>query len=207
VGWRETLFRDLVLESKATDSPPREAAAALLAEEVVKGNLTLKNWDHTVEQWIIRVNCLAKWCPEFQMPAFTPDDRKLIVEQVCLGAVSYKDIKERPVWPALKAWLNPAQQGLVDKYAPERVELANGRKAKLTYVPDADPFISLRIEDLYDVKECPRIAQGRATIVVHILGPNYRPVQVTQDLSGFWRNHYPRVKQELQRKYPKHEWR
>jgi ATP-dependent helicase HrpB len=77
----------------------------------------------------------------------------------------------------------------------------------VTYAADAEPFLSQRIQDLYGVKETPRIAMGRVSVVVHILGPNHRPVQVTQDLAGFWREHYPRVKQELQRKYPKHEWR
>ena len=53
----------------------------------------------------------------------------------------------------------------------------------------------------------PRIALGRIPVLVHILAPNNRPVQITQDLTGFWRDHYPKAKQELQRKYPKHEWR
>ena len=130
-----------------------------------------------------------------------------MIQQVCLGAVSYKDIKEKPVWPAVKSWLSGAQQALVEKHAPERLDLPNGRKAKVTYIADAEPFISMRIQDLYDVKQTPRIAMGRVPVVVHILGPNQRPVQVTQDLAGFWREHYPRIKQELQRKYPKHEWR
>ena len=77
----------------------------------------------------------------------------------------------------------------------------------MTYVPDGNPYIALRIQELYDVKSTPRIALGRVPVLVHILAPNMRPVQITQDLEGFWREHYPRVKQELQRKYPKHEWR
>ena len=204
---KQVLFRDIVLEVKRMDVPPAEEAATLLAEEVLQGALTLKNWDHAVEQWILRVNTLVKWCPDLQLPTVTDDGRQAMIQQVCLGAISYKDIKEKPVWPAVKSWLSGAQQALVEKYAPERLDLPNGRKAKVTYVAEAEPFISMRIQDLYDVQQTPKIAMGRLPVVVHILGPNHRPVQVTQDLAGFWREHYPRIKKELQRKYPKHEWR
>ena len=204
---QQILFRDLVLEARRSAAPPADEAASILAEEVLKGTLTLKSWDHTVEQWILRVNCLAKWCPDLKLPTITDDGRQAMIQQVCRGAISYKDIKDKPVWPAVKLWLSGAQQALVEKHAPERLDLPNGRKAKVTYSADAEPFISMRIQDLYDVKQTPKLAMGRVPAVVHILGPNHRPVQVTQDLAGFWREHYPRIKKELQRKYPKHEWR
>ncbi len=200
-------FRDLALESRRTERPPADAAAELLAFEVIKGNLTLNSWDHAVEQWILRVNFLARACPELGLPPVTAADRMAIIQQVCHGAVSYKEIKDQPVWPVLREWLNPAQQDLLDKHAPERIVIRADRKAKVTYTSDAAPFISARIQDLYDVKGDFRVAMGRVPLVIHILAPSQRPVQVTQDLAGFWRDHYPRIKQELQRKYPKHEWR
>jgi ATP-dependent helicase HrpB len=200
------LFRDLVLESKRGD-PPAEEAAAILAAEVLKGTLALKGWDHAVDQWIVRVNCLARWCPELNLPPVTGEDKEAMIRDICRGSVSYKEIKEKPVWPAVKSRLAGAQQALVEKHAPERIELSNGRKAKVAYSLENPPSISLRIQDLYDVKESPRVAMKRVPVVVHILGPNHRPVQVTQDLARFWKEHYPKVKQELQRKYPKHEWR
>jgi ATP-dependent helicase HrpB len=66
---------------------------------------------------------------------------------------------------------------------------------------------AMRIQELFEVNSTPRIAMGRVPVLVHILAPSRRPVQITQDLAGFWKDHYPRVKRELQRKYPKHEWR
>lgn len=206
IGRRQVLFRDLVLEGKRGDPPPEEAAA-ILAAEVLKGTLSLKGWDHAVDQWIVRVNCLARWCPELGLPPVTGEDREEMIRDVCRGAVSYKEIKEKPVWPAVRARLGGAQQALVEKHAPERIELSNGRKAKVAYSLENPPSISMRIQDLYDVRESPRVAMGRVPVVVHILGPNHRPVQVTQDLARFWKEHYPKIKQELQRKYPKHEWR
>jgi ATP-dependent helicase HrpB len=200
------LFRDLVLESKRID-PPAEAAARLLADEILEGRLQLPNWDHSVEQWILRLNLLSEWCPELQLPAIRDDARRQIIQQLCLGAFSYKDVKDRDVRQAVKSWLSADQRDLVDKYAPERATLSNGRTPKVTYEAAGPPYISLRIQELFSVTETPRIGMRRVPLSVHILAPSMRPVQVTQDLANFWREHYPRIKSELQRKYPKHEWR
>ncbi|MBI2932138.1 MAG: ATP-dependent helicase HrpB [Planctomycetes bacterium] len=200
-------FRDLVLEKRRVEPPPADAAARLLAEEVLAGRLTLKAWDAGVDQWILRLNLLSRSCPELELPPITGDDRRVLVEQICHGAVGSKDVKDRPVKPIVKGWVDPSKQDLVDKHAPERLSLSNGRSPKVTYVQDGPPFIATRIQELYDVTRLPQIALGRVTPLVHILGPNMRPVQITQDLASFWNEHYPKLKRELQRKYPKHEWR
>ena len=207
LGQRETRFRDLVLDSTPLGQPAPEEAAPLLAKEVLAGRLTLKHWDHAVEQWILRVNGLARWCPELGVPALAGEERAQLIEHVCLGAFGYKDLKDKPVWPVVKAWLSGAQQALLDRHAPVRLELPNGRKPAVTYNAEGSPFIALRIQELYGVSSPLRIAMGRVPVVVHVLAPNQRPVQITEDLAGFWQNDYPRVKKELQRKYPKHEWR
>lgn len=200
-------FRDLAIGSRPVDPPPSDEAARLLTEEVVAGRLILKEWDHAVEQWILRLNLLAQWCPELQLPPIMQADRRALIEQLCHGAAGYKDIKDKPVKAAVKGWLSSSQQELLEKQAPERLTLANGRTPKVVYEPGAPPYIAVRIQELYDVNATPKIGMGRVPVLVHILAPNMRPVQITQDLSGFWREHYPRVKQELQRKYPKHQWR
>ena len=116
-----TRFHDLVLRSKSSDDAPLEQAAALLAQEVIAGNCPLKLWDHAVDQWILRLNLLADWCPDFELPKLGEADRVTLIEQVCYGATSYREIKERPVWPVVKSWLSPAQQSLLDDFAPERL--------------------------------------------------------------------------------------
>lgn len=200
-------FHDLVLRSKESDDVPADAAAALLAEQVEQGNCVLKNWDDAVEQWIVRLNLLADWYPEWELPKLMPEDRRTLIEQICLGAISYREIKERQVWPTVKSWLSPSQQKLVDDYVPERVEMPNGRKLKITYAPNAAPTIAVRIQDLYGVESEVRIAGGRVLVTIQVLAPNHRPIQITQNLANFWKESYPKFKQELQRKYPKHEWR
>lgn len=200
-------FRDLVVEARRVEPPPADAAARLLAEEVVAGRLQLPNWDHGVEQWILRLNLLAQWCPGLELPPIQAEDRRHIIEQICFGALGYKDLKDREVKSVVKSWLSANQRALLDKHAPERVTLPNGKTPKVTYAADGPPYISMRIQELFEVRETPKIAMGRVPLSVHILAPSMRPVQVTQDLGNFWREHYPRIKSELQRKYPKHEWR
>jgi len=200
-------FRGLALSAKRVEPPPADMAARLLADEIVAGRLSLPNWDHSVEQWLLRLRLLCQHCPELQLPPITEDDRKHIIGQLCHGAVSYKDIKEREVKPVVMSWLSEAQRGLLDKHAPERLTLPNGRTPKVAYEATGPPYISLRIQELYDVTQTPKIALGRVPVLVHILTPGMKPIQITQDLASFWREHYPRIKSELQRKYPKHLWR
>ncbi len=200
-------FRDLALAAKRLDPPPADAAARLLAEEINAGRLLLPSWDHHVEQWLQRLRLLCKHCQDLLLPAISDDDKKAIIEQLCHGAVSYKDIKEREVKPVVMSWLSHAQRELLDKHAPERLTLSNGRTPKVNYEPGMPPFISLRIQELYDVNATPKIALGRVPVTVHILTPGMKPIQVTSDLASFWREQYPKIKNELQRKYPKHEWR
>jgi ATP-dependent helicase HrpB len=200
-------FRGLALSAKRVEPPPADLAARLLADEIIAGRLPLPNWDHSVEQWLLRLRLLCQHCPEFQLPPITEDDRKHIIGQLCHGAVSYKDIKEREVKPVVMSWLSEAQRGLLDKHAPERLTLPNGRTPKVAYEATGSPHISLRIQELYDVTQTPKIALGRVPVLVHILTPGMKPIQITQDLASFWHEHYPRIKSELQRKYPKHLWR
>jgi ATP-dependent helicase HrpB len=216
VAERRKMFRDVVLESARADEVPADEAARILAEEVSKGNLVLTNWDDAVEQWIVRVNRLREWMPELGLPAFAETERRTAIERICHDALSYKEIKERPVWPAVKSLLTREQQDWVERFAPERITLPRNMRAaksdklrsvKVVYSADGLPTVSVRIQDLFDVRQGFFVADGRVPVVIQILAPNNRPVQVTQNLAVFWKETYPKVKQELQRKYPKHEWR
>ncbi len=90
---------------------------------------------------------------------------------------------------------------------PNVIELPGGRRAKITYPADGQPFVGARIQDLYGVTGDLKIAAGRVKLPIHVLAPNFRPVQVTENLRSFWLEVYPKLKQQLQRQYPKHEWR
>jgi ATP-dependent helicase HrpB len=203
---RTRLFRDLVLDFTEHDCPDIEAAARLLAEEVIAGRCPLKNWDDAVEQWFVRLACLRSWMPELELPKADEESRRAIVSQLCHGSFSYKAIKDVDVWPALRGWLSSGDQRWLDQFAPERLELPGGRKAKVIYTEGSAPMTAARIQDLYGVTNL-TVAKGRQPVTIQILAPNQRPVQITSDLANFWKEGYPKIKQELQRKYPKHEWR
>jgi ATP-dependent helicase HrpB len=208
VSRRERRFRDLVLEAKVSgDEAPLDAAAALLTKEVMAGRLKLEAWDETVEQWIIRVNRLAEWFPELEVNPIGESDRATLVEQVCYGELGYRDIKDKPVMPVLRDWLTAEQLAVIDDYLPERLEMANGRRSRLTYAKEGPPILSARIQELYGIDGKFTIGHGRVPVKFEVLAPNQRPIQVTDDLSAFWREMYPKVKAELSRRYPRHEWR
>jgi len=207
VGRTVTLFHDLVLAEKKTERVPADECAAILAREVIAGNCPLKRWDHAIEQWIARLNFAAATFPELGLPAISEEERTLLIEQICQGATSYKEIKERPVLPVLKSWLSAGQQNALDQFAPERIKLPNDRNGRITYGVAHAPTIAARIQDLYGVENGLTIGQGRISLRIEVLAPNHRPIQITDDLATFWRENYPKIKQELQRKYPKHRWR
>jgi ATP-dependent helicase HrpB len=203
----ETRFRDLVMEEKLSNDPPAEEAAALLAREVSAGRCALENWNDSVEQWILRVNLLREWMPQLGLPAIGEKDRPAILQHICHGAFSQNDLKERPVFPIVKSWLSRQQQAWIEEYAPDRIVLPTGRAAKVGYAVDAAPTIAARVQDLYGIKEGLWIAGRRVAVRIQVLAPSNRPVQLTENLALFWRETYPQLKPELQRKYPKHEWR
>ncbi len=204
---KERRFRDLVLESKQTaEEPPESEAAVLLAREVMAGRIVLTEWNEAVEQWIIRVNCLAKWWPELEVNPITDADRATLIEQICHGSHGARELKDKPVMPVLHDWLLAEQLAVLDVYLPERLVMANGRKARLTYSKEGPPVMSARIQELYGVSSKFALGHGRVPVKIEVLAPNHRPIQVTDDLSAFWRDMYPKVKAELSRRYPRHEW-
>ncbi|MBB80006.1 MAG: ATP-dependent helicase HrpB [Roseibacillus sp.] len=205
VARRRVMFHDMALEDKEGGEVSDEEAAVLLSERVVNGMLKLKRWDAKVERWIARVAFVDRSMPELEISAISEEDKKLIVNQICMGARSYRDIKDREVWPALKEWLSASQLAALESYAPERIELSNGVAAKVAYEAEKAPMIALKVQQLYGVKETPEISGQQ--IQVQILAPNQRPWQVTQDLSSFWESGYPQMKKDLAGRYPRHEWR
>ena len=202
---RRVLFYDLVIEEKEGGEVSNEEAAALLAERVVDGTLKLKRWDAKVEHWIARVAFVATAMPELEITSIGEDEKELIIAQVCGKARSYREIKDREVWSALRDWLSAPQAAALESYAPEEIDLANGRNAKVSYEAGKPPTIGLKVQQLYGVEETPLIS-GQP-VQVQVLAPNQRAWQVTQDLKSFWANGYPQMKKDLAGRYPKHDWR
>ncbi len=158
--YRRLQYRDLTIsEREAGDAPP-EAAAPLLAEEVIHGRIHLEHWDGHVEQWIHRLTCLRAAMPELELPPFGEEERLLAMTLLCEGAVSAREVAERPVLPILHDWLSPWQRQALEQYAPRTLRLTNGREVKLLYREDGTPSFSLKSRDLMGVDETPTIPCG-----------------------------------------------
>ena len=129
---------------------------------------------------------------------------ELELETFAAGARSYREIKDRDPWRALKEWLSGPQKAGLESYAPERITLANGMGAKVTYEDGKPPRIGLKVQQLYGVDQTPTVA-GQP-VLVEVLAPNQRPWQTTQDLESFWERGYAQMKKDLAGRYPKHRW-
>lgn len=209
VSRQQRRFRDLVLEDKAGGEADPNVAAELLAKEVVAGRLNLKNWDAVVENWIRRVNFVAMHCPETEIVPIDEEGQLLLLEQICHGASSYKEIKDRPVLPVVQGWISPEQQYYLDSYAPAEMQLPRRtRPVRIRYEQDGRAFIASKLQDFYDVSGSSlRVANGQVSLLVELLAPNGRPAHLTDDLDGFWDGAYHHVRKELAGRYPKHDWR
>ncbi|MFA5688618.1 MAG: ATP-dependent helicase HrpB [Kiritimatiellales bacterium] len=199
-------FRDLILESSITQNPTKEEAATVLAAEVLKGGIEIPGWTEEIEHWILRVNLLAGWCPDLGIPAIDDAARQTMLEEICYGAVSRKDLRETNVKEIVRSWLPYEQRRWIDEQMPERFTLPTGHRARIRYEAGHKPVLSAMIQDFFGVTKTPAIAFGRVPLVVELLAPNRRPVQKTEDLASFWRTAYPELKPALSRRYPKWKW-
>jgi ATP-dependent helicase HrpB len=130
---------------------------------------------------------------------------RTIVAEACAGKRSLRELADTSLAESLLRRVNARMCSLLERETPERIEL-NSRKVKIHYAEGSEPWIEARIQDFFGLHSTPVICRGRQPLQVHLLAPNGRPVQVTQDLNGFWTNHYPGIRRELMRRYPKHRW-
>jgi ATP-dependent helicase HrpB len=183
------------------------AAGEILVEQIASGNLKLEQWDREVEQWIWRTRLLARLFPERGLIRYQEDEIRVILHEIVSGATRYSHLRGRACLPHVQNALSWNDRHFVEQMAPAQLRLPSGARLKIEYSDHGPPRGRAKIQDLYDLKETPAIAGGRQKLLLEILGPNFRPVQVTDDLENFWKNTYSELKKELKRRYPKHEWR
>lgn len=203
----EVLFDETVIES--TVRPPRDvhAAGALIAQQMIAEQLRPDDWQEQVEPWIARTRWVAQTFPERGMIDYSDDDLCVLFAELAAGATRFRQVRARASLDIMKSALSYDDQQFVARMAPAEFQLPSGYKMKLAYEPNQPPRGRAKIQDFYGVDETPRVAGGRVGITVEILGPNYRPLQVTSDLAGFWKVLYPQLRSELRRRYPRHQWR
>jgi len=139
------------------------------------------------------------------MPELGDDAVRAALVAMCEGATTLGEVRAGSLVHSLRATLG-ASAGKLERLAPERVTLAAGRSVKVNYEPGKPPWIASRLQDFFGMKRTPAVGDGRVPLVVHLLAPNQRAVQVTSDLEGFWTKHYPEIRKQLARRYPRHAW-
>lgn len=203
---KRTQFGALVLESRLSHAVSDEDAGRLLAAAVQSGLVPLPGWDDSVDRWITRLNCLAAWRPDWELPPIRPEDRALLLEHMLSGCRTRKDVKILDVRHHIETWLSPIQRRLVAEHAPERIELPGGRRARIRYEEGSPPTVSSKLQDFFGMTEAPAVAAGAVSCRIEFLAPNNRPCALTDDLANFWSGAYQQVRKDLKGRYPKHAW-
>ena len=206
IGVRRTLYRDLVLrEDLGTGGDPAEASA-VLAEALRPRAFELIQSDEAASALLSRVAFLRGQMPERDFPTFDSSELEMILYEAASGGKSLDDVRKR-LADAVRGRLIYPLDRLLDEHAPESVAVPTGNRIKLAYAPDGSPpTLAVRVQELFGLPRTPRIAAGRVGVKLELLGPNYRPVQLTDDLASFWANTYPQVRKDLRARYPKHSW-
>jgi ATP-dependent helicase HrpB len=195
----------LVLEE--TRRPPGEAergaAEALLAEHLRPEQLLAPE---ALRALRARTELVATHCPDSGVRALTDADVTQALQELCSGRTSLEEVRGADLAAVLLARIGPGAARALATLAPEQVQLPGGRKLLIEYEPGQPPAARSRLQDFFGMRAGPRVAGGKVPVVLHLLAPNGRAQQVTSDLAGFWERHYPAVRRELMRKYPRHAW-
>ncbi len=197
-------YGSITLEETRQPAPASPETSVVLAEHAVTAPLQTFVDLERLTNWQCRVDTLRTGYPEHAFP--TPDTAfvKDALKSLCEGLRSYKELEEASLLDALQSRLTSAQAQLLAKETPSQLTLPGGRTVKITWEPGKPPWIESRLQDFFGLVKGPMV--GRTPLVLHLLAPNHNAVQVTTDLAGFWDRHYPAVRKELMRHYPRHSW-
>ncbi|MBI5239079.1 MAG: ATP-dependent helicase HrpB [Elusimicrobia bacterium] len=204
----QLLFRGLALESKEAVMSPaeRKAAAAVWAEKFASGELAHPGRDEKFAQLLARVAIARRLYPDMGFPAMDADDWRLIYEEACQGRNSWAEVERVSLEAAVGRYLGASLAAFLDQTLPLRRKLPSGRTGKFLYFETQPPEFSARLADFWGFQGTLNLCEGRLPVTFDILSPAFRTVQKTQDLDSFWQNAYPKIKKELQGKYPRHLW-
>jgi ATP-dependent helicase HrpB len=215
VAQRERRFDGIVLDSRPAGRVDPALAARALADAVRALGLDALPWTESLVQWRARVRCLRAWMPGLALPDLSDDALLATLDDWLAPALAGKTrldaLTEQELGEAVKGRLAWDQRERVEQLAPTRIVVPSGLERRIEYAFDAHdgaraPVLAVKLQELFGLAETPRIADGRVPLTLHLLSPAGRPLQVTQDLRGFWERTYPEVKKEMKGRYPKHPW-
>jgi ATP-dependent helicase HrpB len=207
VGFLRTWYRDLLLREEPNVAVDPEAAAAALATALRPRAAEIFAADEAAANLLARVALLRQHMPEHQWPKFGAEELGDVMVDVCRGKRSLEDTRRAPLAVPPMSRLPYPLDRLLEQHAPERIAVPSGSQIRLDYTAaGAAPVLAVRLQEVFGWTDTPRVAGGRVPVLLHLLGPNFRPVQVTNDLRSFWSHTYFQVRKDLRVRYPRHAW-
>lgn len=208
-AFEERRFGAIVTERRSVPVQPADALPALLAAVRSRG-LEALPWSDAARRLRLRIQALRGWMPELGLPDVSDAHLLATLEgwlapylqgKRGLDALGAEDLSQ-----ALSAMLDYGQRQQLDVQAPDQWLAPSGQHRRLEYTPDGPPVLAVKLQELFGLADTPRVGGGRVPVTLHLLSPAGRPIQMTQDLKGFWERTYPEVKKELKGRYPRHPW-
>ena len=205
----ERRFGAIVLERRSVPVQPEDALPALLAAIRSKG-LDALPWSANARRLRARMQALHAWMPEAGLPDVS--DAALLatlddwLAPYLQGKHRLDAVDPETLSQALATRFDYEQRRLLDAQAPEGLTVPSGQHRRLEYAGGEPPVLAVKLQELFGLADTPRVGAGRIPVTLHLLSPAGRPIQVTQDLKGFWERTYPEVKKELKGRYPRHPW-
>jgi ATP-dependent helicase HrpB len=199
-------FGALSLDETITPAPPGEETSRLLAEAALARGIDRLPGAEDLPRLLARLEFARALAPAGALPDLGAGDLAAVLRLACAGRRGFAELAEANLAAVALEELGPAAQNLLRTLAPERVTLPGGRGVAVNYVAGQPPWIESRLQDFFGMRAGPTIGGGRVPLTLHLLAPNGRAVQVTRDLASFWTQHYPPLRRELGRRYPRHSW-
>lgn len=204
---RRVRFVDLLIEETDAPLPDGEETSRVLAAAAAEHlERVVPPEDSPAGLYRLRVRCLGQWMPELHLPNLDDAEMRELLTWLCHNCRSLAELRKADWLQAFQGRLNHTQRQAVECEVPERLQVPSGSRIALRYELGRPPILAVRIQELFGWTQTPRLAGGRVPVLLHLLAPNYRPQQVTDDLASFWTNTYPQVRKDLRARYPKHAW-
>ena len=202
---------NLVLKSKLITVIPEEKRMRVLCDAVREEGLKVIGWSEIHSGWQARVMSLRLWRPQDGWPDVSDENLLKTLEAwltpYLVNARKRTDLQRLDLNAILSGILPWKLSTQFESHVPAKLPVPSGSIIPLTYFPDGrPPVMEVRLQEVFGLLETPAVNEGKNKIVMHLLSPGYKPVQVTQDLRSFWQSTYPGVRKELRMRYPKHSW-
>ncbi len=210
-GTIERRIGNVALSSKPMSSIPDDEAVRVICDQVGESGLKLLDWGEAEEELQTRILCLRTWRPDEGWPDVGSEHlvstANIWLSPYLAGIRKESDLKRLDKSAIIRGLLSWEMQKKLDTLAPARIEVPTGSMIQVRYfVEGAAPVLEVRLQEMFGLLDTPVVNEGKVKVIMHLLSPGYKPVQVTQDLRSFWQTAYHEVQSELRRRYPKHAW-